>query len=621
MARLSLNCSCGWNFFIPGSTPGHEVNCPSCAQTVRIPGRKPGKDLPMSAGEIAGQKQNQQRIIRMMVGIGVLVVIVAGIVLAFSMGSSAPQESAAGPETKDKGLTGLTTGTGTRTKTRAPAAPETIEDKPVRPASGDIYTSAQIQELRRGVYAHVWLVNMTTIVSECMRYRNLTNEWAQFQADIATYDSKIKYNLGELAKVGEKVALETYLAQGDQILGFAQRDFTTMKAGEAALILNTWLNNWRPGATIEQVNIARGDKKMTLYVDFPEDTKELLNLVRHPSLQFEGSPGSGNVTAIVAVPAELLNNINGGFDALPPGYRTYLIPADSKRLVELTQNKKGSSDDVDWLKTHVLGEAIPSFQREAETIRSKVLELEPKLKENVASDVIFRKNGTKVEGQIIQQTPEFVKIKSRFGAVQIPREEIEKIELGKGAATEFPAKYADAKGKLEKLAPLLAWCAEKNLKLEKEYVAYVILTLDASNEKARTAVGLARPAITGGGASTTPPKYPATQGSVVVESTERTIELIANDVLSRTQIFTDIVNEMRRRTETFTTSVPPFAPEKCAKGVAIIGNPLLFKSNALNTATATEIGGWWSKLTAEDRRQFAKYFGLWCAFTRGQEKK
>ena len=40
MARLSLNCSCGWNFFLPSTTPGHEVACPSCGQNVRVPGRK-----------------------------------------------------------------------------------------------------------------------------------------------------------------------------------------------------------------------------------------------------------------------------------------------------------------------------------------------------------------------------------------------------------------------------------------------------------------------------------------------------------------------------------------------------------------------------------------------------
>ncbi len=43
MARIALNCSCSWNFFIPGSTTGFEVVGPSCGHSVRIPGRPPGK--------------------------------------------------------------------------------------------------------------------------------------------------------------------------------------------------------------------------------------------------------------------------------------------------------------------------------------------------------------------------------------------------------------------------------------------------------------------------------------------------------------------------------------------------------------------------------------------------
>jgi hypothetical protein len=65
MARISLNCSCSWNFFIPGTTTGHEVTCPSCGQSVRIPGRKPGQDVARSPGEIAAESQRRQGMARM----------------------------------------------------------------------------------------------------------------------------------------------------------------------------------------------------------------------------------------------------------------------------------------------------------------------------------------------------------------------------------------------------------------------------------------------------------------------------------------------------------------------------------------------------------------------------
>jgi hypothetical protein len=623
MARISLNCSCGWNFFIPGSTPGHEVTCPSCAQTVRIPGRKPGKDGPMSAGDIAAEIQRKQSLVKMMIGGGVLAVIAIIVIVVMSMGSKPPEEIADNSGNRDRGLPGVpNTGTGGRPTPKPFSAPP---EMPPPPAPPPLYSGPQIDELKRGVYSNVWLTNMTSLVSECMRYRNLTSEWGQLQADMGVYDGKIKHNLKELAKVGEKVTLENYLTPGDQILGFAQRDFTTMKPGEAAAFIQEWVMKWRAGPTLEQLNFVRNEKKMTIYLEFPEETKELLSLVRHPALGLAGDPGSGLITELVAVPADLIKDINGRFDAMPAGYRSFLVGKDRTRFEDMLRTRKGTSDDIEWLKSRILGEAIPSFQRDADMIRSKVLELEPKLKENVASDVIYRKNGTKFEGQIIQQTDTFVKIKHQFGAVTIPAEDIQKIEKGKGAALDFPAKYAEASKpatpteRVEKLAPLLAWCIEKSLKIQKEYVAFVILSLDASHEAARKAAGAARPTISAPSLLPSTPKYPVTNGAKI-DSIEPTVELIANDVVARNPLFPDVVTEMRRRTETLTTMTPPFAPEKCARGVNLIPNPLTFRPNEMTVSTAMEMGSWWSTMSTEDRRQFAKYYGLWCAYLRGQKK-
>src|SRR6185503_12467871 len=105
-ARIALNCSCGWNFFIPGSTAGHEVTCPSCGQTVRIPGRKPGQPVPTSAGAIAAERQRAQRNLKMLVGLGVAGVIAAGVIIAFSLGSKPPEDTTSGADAKNDKLTG-----------------------------------------------------------------------------------------------------------------------------------------------------------------------------------------------------------------------------------------------------------------------------------------------------------------------------------------------------------------------------------------------------------------------------------------------------------------------------------------------------------------------------------
>lgn len=620
MARMSLNCSCGWNFFIPGTTGGHEVACPSCGQNVRIPGRKPGQTVPMTAGEIALEVQRKQSRIKVILGSAVAAVLVIAVAAAFFMGGKSPEEDPKAGDGKDR-LTGLGAGSGGGSASKNPfraSAPSENELPPAPPPPPPLYSPAQIQEMKHDVFANVWLINMATVLSECFRYRNLTNEWAQTQADIAIYDGKVKRLLGELAKVGEKVILEPYLAQGDQIIGFAQRDFKTLKPGDAAQVLNTWVNNWRSGSALEQVNLIRGDKPMTIYMEFPEDTKELLTLTRHPALMAAGDPSSGIVGDLVAIPADLIASVKAGFDSLPPGYRSYLIPADRKRLEDLSSSRRGGTDDVDWIKTRILAESLPTFQREAEQIRSQTLALEPRLKENAATDVITRKNGTKVEGQIVETTEAFVKIKTRFGAASIPKDEVQKIEKGKGSATEFPARYAEAKGSLEKLVPLLAWCTEKSLKLEKEFVAYNILTMDASNEKARSAVGLARPVI-GAGVPPPPPSKITMIDTTKSSATDRTVDVIAGDVISRNQVFADVIQEMRRRTDTLTIPDLPVPPEKAAKGVSVIQNPLTFDPSKLTVPNAVEVGTWWSQLSQEERRQFAKYYGLWCAFTRGRK--
>jgi hypothetical protein len=360
MARISLNCSCGWNFFIPGSTPGHEVSCPSCAQTVRIPGRKPGKDgAVMTAGDIAAEVQRKQSLVRMLIGGGVVAVIAIIVIVVMSMGSKPPEDTGEISHNRDKGLPGIG-GTGGTAKT-VPKSFSTPPDlPPPPPPPPKAYDGPQIDELKKGVFSNVWLINMTGLISECMRFRNLTAEWAQLQADMGVYDAKIKNNLKELAKVGEKLVLENYLSPNDQIIGFAQRDFTTMKPGEAAAFIHEWVAKWRAGPSLEQLNFVRNEKRMTIYLEFPEETKELLSVVRHPSLGLSGTPGDDTISVMVAVPGDLMKDINGRFDALPAGYRSLLVGKDRTKFDELMKNRKGTSEDIDWLRSRSWARPFPA---------------------------------------------------------------------------------------------------------------------------------------------------------------------------------------------------------------------------------------------------------------------
>lgn len=489
MARISLNCSCGWNFFIPGTTTGHETSCPSCAQSVRIPGRKPGEHTAKSAGEVAAEAQQRQGMIRNAV-LAAVVLVVAGVI-----GFWALQKPELEP-TPEKIVRPRPPMVPPIVNHQPPSTPPIVMPEPTR-TPPPVDKAAIIEEHKRGVVANVWLINMTGLISESLRFRNLGAEWSQLQAEMSAYDDKIKKHLTELARLREPMTIEKYLLPGDQIFGFAQQDFTTMKYRDAAAFIQGWVSRWVPNTNLEQLHFARNDQRLSIYVEFSQTTSELQSLVHSPLLGREGTPDDALVVVQMPVPADVVKNINSLFDALPLGYRT--MGMDRKKLEDMLKRKNAPSDDIEWMKTRILGEALPAYQRDADHIRSKILELEPKLRENVAGDVIIFKDKRKVECQIIEQTPDYIKVKGRFGGAKYPMSEIEKIEQGKGAALEFPPKFAEAMKpaaplqKLEKLVPLLAWCVEKNLSIQKEYTAYVILTQDASHEGARKMLNLARP--------------------------------------------------------------------------------------------------------------------------------
>jgi hypothetical protein len=267
----------------------------------------------------------------------------------------------------------------------------------------------RVPELRRRVHERLWLVNMASLVSECLRYRSLAREWSDLQADVAAYENRIKADLRELAAAGAPLPLDARLAAGDRIVGFAEKDLTGLQRVEAARILHRWMNAWRASPGLTPVQVLREDRKLTVYLQFPEETKELLLLLRHPSLQLDPPPDRDPGLAEPAVP-------------------------DQARLA-------------------------------------------------------------------------------------------------------------------------------------------------------------------------------------------KTVETIAAEVIGQTDVFAEVVVEMRQRTDTLRTTAVPVWPDESARGIAMIENPLTFRPAEMSVGASVEIGKWWNLLSREDRLGFAKYFGLWCAHMRTQPAK
>ena len=269
MARIALTCGCGWNFFVPGTTPEHEVSCPSCSQPVAIPGRKPG-DVPLTPGEIAGRIQRRAEIGR--AALLLIGVVVFGGAAYLGLKGTPPVEAPPPPvKAEPRPARGLSP---------VPPLPPSVP-----PPAGP--SSAQIAKLRRSVVENVDELNMMAIVSECLRLRNLAREWSQMQAMVAALAKRIKDDQAELATVKQQVALSPTFAEGDRIIAFGSRDFSLLRRVDAAKVLHDWLKAWRAGGAMEQVQVLREDQSVTITLQFLVETKELLRLVRHPSLQLE----------------------------------------------------------------------------------------------------------------------------------------------------------------------------------------------------------------------------------------------------------------------------------------------------------------------------------------------
>jgi hypothetical protein len=500
MARIAMECKCGWKFFIAGSTQGWEQPCPNCGLAVRIPGRKVGDKTFATAGALAAEKEKGWKMARLAIGLGlVLVVGVLLLIVFMSGGSPAPQDYSSGPITDVQRSTGSALRRDSNMPPPPPPPPPTDADLPKPPSAPKVDTAA----LRQNVRQTTWMINIAGVVAETLRLRGMAEDRDRMTARAADWDNKLRATVARVEEAGERAQVEDYIRPGDTIVGFAQKDFGTLTAATAADLMAQWLNTFRPNS-MEQVILSRGNQRVVVYVDIPEVSKELLELARTPTgdlgkgVSAPAAPGGTPAppsTSVFAgtLPDDVLKSIESGFANLPPGYRQLLPALDRNRMDPLLQSKKGTEDDLAFLRNRILGQALPAYEKEVVLVKSKVSELEAKLKSTTAVDVIHFKDGRKVEGQILEDTEAHVKIKARLGTITVPKADVLRVERGKGAGLEFPDKLKAAGGKLEGLVSLLGWCKEKNLKLEGDYVAYQILAMDPANEAARAFAGLKRP--------------------------------------------------------------------------------------------------------------------------------
>lgn len=108
----------------------------------------------------------------------------------------------------------------------------------------------------------------------------------------------------------------------------------------------------------------------------------------------------------------------------------------------------------------------------------------------VSADTVVKRNGQKVEGEIIEQDADKVVVKTKFGPIEIARSDISEIMSGKTSAQIFKDRWESIdQDDTVALAELAEWCGDNRLSRESKKVYRRIVDVDPDHEVARRALG------------------------------------------------------------------------------------------------------------------------------------
>ena len=115
---------------------------------------------------------------------------------------------------------------------------------------------------------------------------------------------------------------------------------------------------------------------------------------------------------------------------------------------------------------------------------SIVLALAAALAGSALADTVVKRNGQKVEGEIIEQTADKVVIKTKFGAMDIPRSDILEIKTGLTSAQMFKQKWDEVdRDDVVALVELGEWCDDNRLSRERKKVYREVIKHEPDHEQ------------------------------------------------------------------------------------------------------------------------------------------
>lgn len=196
-----------------------------------------------------------------------------------------------------------------------------------------------------------------------------------------------------------------------------------------------------------------------------------------------------NLDALVRVRTDVLT--------LHPFYMSLVVtPAEKVRLDAIVASGQGAPEDADFIQALLTGSKLKAARDEIALISQTIPTVDREAQEGLPTDKVTLADGRVLNCKILDEGTDIVKVSRTLsggvgGQLPLRRDNITRIEKGKGIGTEFNTRWESAqKGTMAGLVELLGWCKENSLTGQAKLIAYTIVKSDPSNTQARNEAGL-----------------------------------------------------------------------------------------------------------------------------------
>ena len=481
MTRAKMTCPCGWVFFI-SEAPAEGVACPNCGEPLNAP---PG--IPVSRAtpaQVADEATIRSRKVSRGVTVGLAMVMLFGALLVLFTIKS--------PTRTPTPALGLLRESDTSRK------PPAIDREPPPPV-------VEPRDVGRLMDQLAWRQTVAGVAAEFLRSRGSADA-NPLEESMIEAERGFEVLLEELRAKGESHAMAEHVKPGDRLLFFRGVDVAKGTKAEREKVLGDALRLLRVGDSWEMA-VKRGLDVIGFTTYFKEKPRPVIDVIASAKLPDADPEPVTTVPApdpppvaekAVALPAEVVRRVRQKIVPLHRYYLSFLSDEERGRLDALLKRGLGFPEDVEFLTNRVLVEVVSAASDDANGIRSQLLESEARARQSEAGggDTVVKNDGTRLDGRVLEAGDDVVKIEvtrgGMSGVVTVSRGDIREIVKGGGAAAEFGAKLAAAKGKLLPLLDLAAWCKANSLAAQRDVVYCHLLEIEPGNEAARLALGYAR---------------------------------------------------------------------------------------------------------------------------------